>query len=67
VEKERDKVKAEHTSCATTIQTLEKEKQALQKQLNEFNALLGITSQEQGQTTNPMVAQVQQASDLPPK
>jgi len=28
---------------------------------------LGITSQEQGQTTNPMVAQVQQASDLPPK
>jgi len=45
---------------------LQKEKEALQKQLNQYNVLLGITSQEQSQTTNPMVAQVQQASDLLP-
>ena len=63
-EQERDKLKKEHATCTTTIQALEKEKEALQKQLNEFNAI--ITGVPQSQVQSEAQAQVQQAS-LPPK
>ena len=59
-------VQSQLTAAQLQNTQLQKEKEALQKQLDQYNVLLGITSQEQSQTTNPMVAQVQQASDLLP-
>jgi chromosome segregation ATPase len=65
-EQERDKLKKEHATCTTTIQALEKEKEALQKQLNELNAI--ITGVPQSQVGSEAQARVQQASlPLPPK